>query len=59
MINYNLIQEFAEAITESFIAYKEYGARSNAKIKPLHDFVARTLEDNLDKSYTVISMRKE
>jgi hypothetical protein len=37
-------KEFLKAIESSFKAYKEKGARSTAKLKPIHKFVADTLE---------------
>ena len=36
-------KEFLKAIEKSFQAYKEKGARSTAKLKPIHKFVADTL----------------
>jgi len=38
-------QNFLKAIEQSFAAYKEKGARSNAKLKPIYKFVADTLSD--------------
>jgi hypothetical protein len=37
-------KDFLEAIAKSFKAYKEKGARSTAKLKPIHYFVADTLK---------------
>jgi len=34
---------FLKAIEQSFSAYKEKGARSTARLKPIHKFVAETL----------------
>jgi hypothetical protein len=36
-------KDFLKAIEDSFKAYKEKGARSTAKLKPIHKFVADTL----------------
>jgi hypothetical protein len=36
-------KDFLKAIEDSFKAYKEKGARSNAKLKPIHKFVANIL----------------
>lgn len=36
-------KDFLKAIEQSFKAYKEKGARSTAKLKPIHKFVAETL----------------
>jgi hypothetical protein len=36
-------QEFIQSISDSFKKYKEYGARSNEKLKPIHTFLAQTL----------------
>ncbi|MDR0768673.1 MAG: hypothetical protein LBE71_02025 [Dysgonamonadaceae bacterium] len=33
---------FLEAIRDSFKAYKKKGARSTAKLKPIHKFVAES-----------------
>jgi hypothetical protein len=35
--------QFLKAIEESFSKYKEYGARSTQKLKPIHKFVAEVL----------------
>lgn len=36
-------KEFVKAVEQSFKMYKLHGARSNAKLKPIHKFVADTL----------------
>ena len=38
-------QELIQALEASFKAYKEYGARSTAKLKPLHKYLADILLD--------------
>ncbi len=37
--------EFLESISESFIKYKEFGARSSKKLIPLHKYVTNRLKD--------------
>jgi hypothetical protein len=53
-MNYNE-EIFLKAIEDSFKAYKEKGARSTAKLKPIHKFVADTLNkiwgDNFEIYY--------
>jgi hypothetical protein len=44
---------FLKAIESSFKAYKEKGARSTAKIKPVHKFVAETLEKIWGKGFEI------
>lgn len=36
-------KQFLTAIEESFNAYKEHGARSTEKLKPIHKFIADIL----------------
>jgi hypothetical protein len=38
-------KEFIKAVELSFRMYKKYGARSTAKLKPIHKFVAETLQN--------------
>jgi hypothetical protein len=38
-------KNFSKAISESFKKYIEFGARSTQKLKPIHDFVAQTLQN--------------
>ncbi|MBI5404216.1 MAG: hypothetical protein HY959_12525 [Ignavibacteriae bacterium] len=42
-----------EAITLSFNKYKEYGARSTAKLKPLHKYLAETQKDIWGSEYEI------
>jgi hypothetical protein len=44
-------QQFLKAIEESFRAYKEYGARSTQKLRPIHKFVAGTLSSIWGQGY--------
>jgi hypothetical protein len=39
-------KSFLKAITETFKAYNENGARSNKKLIPIHKWFAKHLEDN-------------
>jgi hypothetical protein len=45
-------QEFIKALEASFKAYKEFGARSTAKLKPIHKFIADTLAKIWGSSFT-------
>jgi hypothetical protein len=45
--------EFVKAIEQSFKAYKEKGARSTAKLKPIHKFVAGILAKIWDKEFKI------
>jgi hypothetical protein len=44
-------KDFIKAIELSFKAYKEKGARSTAKLKPIHKFVADTLQNIWGNSF--------
>ena len=46
-------KDFINALEASFKAYKEFGARSTAKLKPIHKFLADTLSDIWGKNYTI------
>jgi len=46
-------KDFLKAITNSFKAYKEKGARSTAKLKPIHKFVADTLSKIWGKDFEI------
>jgi hypothetical protein len=35
---------FIQAISDSFKKYQEFGARSTEKLKPIHKFLAETLQ---------------
>jgi hypothetical protein len=49
----DLENSFLNAITESFKAYNEHGARSNKKLMPIHKWFAEVIENKLgDKYYT-------
>jgi hypothetical protein len=43
--------DFIKAVEQSFKMYKLYGARSTAKLKPIHKFVADTLAAIFGKNY--------
>ncbi|MDR2526845.1 MAG: hypothetical protein LBC92_03160 [Rickettsiales bacterium] len=45
--------DFIKSIEESFKAYKEKGARSTAKLKPIHKFIAETLAKIWGDSFDV------
>jgi hypothetical protein len=46
-------KDFLKAIEKSFKAYKEKGARSTAKLKPIHGFVASILSRIWDKDFEI------
>ena len=46
-------KDFLKAIANSFKAYKEKGARSTAKLKPIHKFVADTLAKIWGKDFVI------
>ena len=52
-------QELIKALESSFKAYKNYGARSTAKLKPLHKFLAETLEKVFGKGYSIHFLGEE
>ena len=52
-------QEFIKALEASFKAYKEFGARSTAKLKPIHKFLADTLSGIWGKTYTIHFLGEE
>jgi len=49
-------QEFIKALEQSFKMYKKHGARSTKKLKPIHTFIANTLKNIWDKSYSIYYM---
>jgi len=46
-------QDLIKALEASFKAYKEYGARSTKKLKPIHKFIADTLGKIWGKSFEI------
>lgn len=46
-------KNFIKAISESFKKYIEFGARSTQKLKPIHDFVAQTLQNIWGLEYEI------
>jgi len=52
-------QEFLKALEASFIAYKEHGARSTAKLKPIHKLIADTLANIWGKAYSIYFLGEE
>ena len=48
-------EKFIEAINKSFKEYNLKGARSTAKLKPVHSFIAKYLYEKLDKNYKIYS----
>jgi hypothetical protein len=51
--------DFLKAIEASFKAYKEKGARSTAKLKPIHKFVADTLSEIWGNSFQICYLSDE
>jgi hypothetical protein len=52
-------QELIEALEASFKAYKDFVARSNAKLKPIHKFFADTLASIWGRAYTIHFLGKD
>jgi hypothetical protein len=46
-------QELIKALEASFKAYKEHGARSTKKLKPIHKFIAKTLGEIWGKDFEI------
>jgi len=46
-------KNFSKAISESFKKYIEFGARSTQKLKPIHDFVAQTLQNIWGREFEI------
>lgn len=44
-------KDFIQAISTSFQKYQEFGARSNQKLKPIHKFLADTLQEIFGNEY--------
>lgn len=49
-------EEFLEALSETFKAYNEYGARSNKKLLPVHQWIAKTIQNKLGNKFQVTSL---
>jgi len=45
--------DFCKALSLTFSNYKEFGARSNKKLKPIHAWIGQEISKRLDKSYSV------
>ncbi len=50
---------FLKAISESFQKYIEHGARSTEKLKPIHNFVAKTLQNIWGKDFEIHFMGED
>jgi len=50
---------FIRAVRESYSAYNEYGARSNQKLRPLHQWVADEMQHMLGDGYALQGLRKD
>jgi len=50
---------FIRAVRESYSAYNEYGARSNQKLRPLHQWVADEMQRMLGNGYALQGLRKD
>ena len=51
-------QSFIKTITKTFKAYNQFGARSNKKLIPIHKWFAKTIKNNLEHNYSVMSLGK-
>ncbi|MCD6417666.1 hypothetical protein J7M00_02650, partial [bacterium] len=47
---------FLRALTKTFKAYKEYGARSNKKLIPIHSWITKTIREKLSNEFEVSSL---
>ena len=52
-------KEFLKALELSFKMYKMHGARSTAKLKPIHNFIANTLKNIFGNTYDFYYMSDE
>ncbi|MDI9356492.1 MAG: hypothetical protein QM536_05650, partial [Chitinophagaceae bacterium] len=52
-------KDFIKAISQSFNKYIEHGSRSTEKLKPIHNFVAQTLQKIFGESYNLYYMGSE
>ncbi|GMX58041.1 MAG: hypothetical protein YFSK_3760 [Candidatus Yanofskyibacterium parasiticum] len=52
----NLQKNFLQALTKTFNAYNEFGARSNKKLIPIHSWISKTINDLLSGEFDVNSL---
>ena len=52
-----LYDRFICAVQKSYDAYRKHGARSNQKLRPLHQWVADEMKTALGKEYETQSLR--
>ena len=52
----NLQKNFLQALTKTFKAYNEFGARSNKKLTPIHSWISKTINDLLNGEFDVNSL---
>ncbi len=50
-MNYNIRNEFLQAIEQSYEAYNQHGARSNKKLKPIHKWLGEAIVSGLGAEY--------
>lgn len=55
---FSKMTDFLKAISETFLAYNTFGARSNKKLLPIHLWFASVIETRLGKGYSVRSLGK-
>lgn len=48
-----ILKNFIKAISQSYQKYIEFGARSTEKLKPIHNFVAQTLQNIWGNNFSV------
>ncbi|MDO8610190.1 MAG: hypothetical protein Q7R95_06570 [bacterium] len=51
-----LQKNFLQALTETFKAYNEFGARSNKKLIPIHSWISKTINEHLNGEFVVNSL---
>ncbi len=52
----NIQNQFLKAVNHSFAAYNEKGARSNAKLIPVHKFLSQIILSKIGKKFTIKSL---
>lgn len=49
-------RSFLKALSETFKTYNEYGARSNKKLLPIHQWIAKTIQKELGNKFQVTAL---
>ena len=51
--------DFLEAIKQSFLNYKKYGARSSKKLLPLHGYIASVIQNIWGDNFKIHQMENK